>query len=116
MIWFAKRDRALEAFAEAIRPELGALRAPPFASAELRDRILADRAAGARVILPIDRGVPRSMARYMTAAGIVIVAVLALPFYREMTDGARDAQLATQLSYFGGVARAQEPPSGVPRL
>jgi len=51
MMWFAKRDRDLESFAEAIRPELAMLLVPG-ASGDLRDRILADRAAGARVILP----------------------------------------------------------------
>src|SRR4029078_13270904 len=53
MNWLGQRDRALEAFAEAIRPELMDLRTPA-ASAELRERTLADRAAGARVILPVD--------------------------------------------------------------
>jgi len=111
MIWFVKRDRALETFAEAIRPELAALRTPP-PSAELRDRILADRATGARVILPAERTLRRPMAPYLLAAVLVVAAVLALPFYRQTKDDARDAEPTSPLSYLGGggVARAQEPP------
>ena len=115
MIWFSKRDRALKVFAEAIRPELGALRTPP-ASPELRDRILTDRATGARVILPTERAARRPVTRYFLAAVLVIAALLALPLSREMRDETRDAQPAMLLSYFGGVARAEEAPVVEPRV
>ena len=115
MIWFAKRDRSLDAFAEAIRPELNALRAPR-ASSALRDRIIADRAAGVRVILPTGSGARRTMPRYLVAAALVIAALLAFPFYRDSRDVALDDQPATLLSYFGSVARAQEPAPSVPAL
>lgn len=111
MIWFAKR----RAFAEAIRPELEALRTPP-ATAELRDRILNDRAAGVRVILPAERARRRPATRYLIAATFVVAAMLALPIYRTTTDEMRDADSATMFSYFGGVARAQEPPSIVSQI
>src|ERR1041385_3456771 len=115
MMWFVKRDRELRVFAEAIRPELAAVRVPP-ASADLRARILADRAAGARVILPAERAERRPMTRYLIAAAVVAAAVLGLPFYRDVSDETRDAQPISPLAYLGGVARAQQPPPTRPTL
>jgi hypothetical protein len=110
MIWFAKRDRDLAAFAEAIQPELEMLRTPP-ATHELYERIVAGRRAGARVILPVERIPFRSRSRYVIAAVLVIAALLALPVYRLSRDEVRDAGPATQFSYFGGVARAEGAPT-----
>jgi hypothetical protein len=115
MMWFRKDD----AFAEAIRPELSALRTPP-ASPELRERILRDRAVGMRIILPADGGAPRTIARYVIAAVLVVAAVLALPFYHATRNDARnetrDVQPTTMSSFLGGVVGAQEAPSIVPNL
>ena len=115
MTWFARRDRELEIFAEAIRPELEALRTPA-PSAALRDRILSDRAAGARVILPEARELHRSLARYLVAAVGVIIALLVLPVYRAVRRETSDPQLATLFSFFGDVARAEQGPESKPRL
>jgi hypothetical protein len=114
MIWFKKSDRQVAAFAEAIRPELVGLRVPR-PSTELRERILADRAAGARVILPVEREAGVSSIRYLIAAVAVIVALLALPSYRANRDETSAAQPVVLLSLFGGVAHAEQP-RGVPRL
>jgi hypothetical protein len=114
MSWFGKRDRALDAFAEAIQPELAALRTPA-APAELRERILADRAAGGRVILPGGRDSSVSVHRYVIASVAVIAGVLLLPLYRSSREDARDAQAVASLSFFGGVAHAEQP-AGAPRL
>ena len=114
MIWLGRRDRALEAFAEAIQPELAGLRTP-VPSGQLRERILADRAAGARVILPADQGASRLARRYVIAAVAVVAGVLVLPLYRSSRDDARDAQLVSSLSFFGNVAHAEQA-AGAPRL
>jgi hypothetical protein len=113
MIWFAKRDRSLEAYAEAIQPELAGIRTPP-ASAELRDRILADRAAGARVILPAERDTRWIVPRYLIAAVAVVTAVLVLPLSRA-TDATRDAEPVALAGFLGGIARAEQP-SATPKL
>jgi len=108
MTWFSKSKTSLDAFAEAVRPELAQHRTPG-ASAELRDRILADRAAGMRVILPGDRAARHSGVRYLVAAVLVIAALLTLPLYRSARDETRDVEPVTLFSYFGGVALAQVP-------
>jgi hypothetical protein len=114
MNWFGQRDRALEAFAEAIRPELMDLRTPA-ASAELRERTLADRAAGARVILPVEATASGSVRRYVIAAVAVLVGVLVLPLYRSSRNDTRDAQPVASLSFLGNVAHAEQT-SSTPRL
>ena len=114
MRWFTGKDRALEAFAEAIRPELNGIRAPE-PSSELRRRILADRAAGARVILPADASATSRASRYLMAAVAVIVGLLVLPLYRASRDTTPDAMPLVPLSFFGAVAHAEQP-AGVPRL
>lgn len=114
MTWFGKRESAIEAFAEAIRPELRGLERPP-ASTELRERILADRAAGARIILPVEQSRGKFPGRYLIAAVAVIAALLVLPLYRVSRDDAASAQPVALLSFLGGVAHADQP-SGSPRL
>lgn len=116
MIWFTKRDRADAAFAEAIRPELrgGGLKVPP-PSVGLRERILADRAAGARVILPVERENGGFPVRYLIAAVAMIVALLGLPLYRASRDEPTNAQPVAVLSLFGSIAHAEQP-AGSPRL
>lgn len=114
MIGFRRGDRALAAFAEAIRPELADMRTP-LPSAELRERILADRAAGARVILPVERHGKAFPTRYLIAAIAVVVALLGLPSYRASREDTRDAQPMALLSFFGAVAHAEQP-AGRPRL
>jgi hypothetical protein len=112
MIWFAKRQRDDDAFAEAIEPELRALRTPP-ATPELRDRILADRRGGTRVILPVGRVTRRSTSRYVIAAVLVVAAVLTLPIFRGRLGDTADLQPESQFFYFDGVARAAESPAQV---
>ena len=112
MIWFAKRQRDNDAFAEAIEPELRALGTPP-ATPELLDRILADRRAGTRVILPVGRVARRTTSRYVIAAVLVVAAVLTLPIYRGRLGDKSDLQPASQFFYFDGVARAEESPAHV---
>src|SRR6185503_18877729 len=73
MIWSSRRDRA---FVEAIRPELARMTTPA-PSADLRERMLSDRVAGARVILPVERNPAGFPMRYLIAAVAVIVALLA---------------------------------------
>jgi hypothetical protein len=114
MRWFTGKDRALEAFAEAIRPELSGIGAPE-ASSELRRRILADRAAGARVILPAEPSARSRVGRYLVAAVAVVVGLLVLPLYRASRDTTPDAMPLVPLSFFGAVAHAEQP-AGVPRL
>jgi hypothetical protein len=114
MTWFGRRDRALDAFAEAIQPELAGLRTPA-PSAELRERTLADRAAGGRVILPVERDASVSARRYIIASVAVIAGVLLLPLYRSSRETARDAQPVASLSFLGNVAFAEQP-AGAPRL
>jgi hypothetical protein len=114
MIWFDRKDRALDAFAEAIQPELVALRTPG-ASSVLRERILADRAVGGRVILPVERDTSASPHRYIIAAVAVIAGMLVLPLSRPTREDARDAQPVASLSFFGSVAHAEQP-TGAPRL
>ena len=115
MIWFGNRDRALDAFAEAIQPELAALRTPS-PSGQLRDRILADRAAGGRVILPAESSrSPGAVGRYMIAAVAVIAGLLVLPLYRSSREGALDMQPVASISFLGNVAHAEQP-AGAPRL
>src|SRR5690242_17626901 len=108
MMWFAKRRRDDDAFAEAIEPELRALRTPP-ATPEMFDRILADRRTGARIILPVGRAPHRPTSRYVIAAVLVAAALLTLPIYRGRRADTTDVQPASQLFYFDGVARAEEP-------
>lgn len=117
MIWFGggRQDRALDAFAEAIRPELEALRVPS-PTATLRERILADRAAGARVILPEARELGRPVVRYLLAAVGVIIALLVVPMHRAVRREPSDERLATLFSFFGEVARAEQSPESRPRL
>lgn len=113
MRWFRElvgRDRELDVFAEAIRPELQALRTP-LASRELFERIGSDRDAGIRVILPVDHIRRRSMRRYAIAAIVIVAALLALPVYHVERGDAPDTQPAAQFFYLGGIARAQEPRS-----
>lgn len=112
MSWFAKRERNNDAFAEAIEPELRALRTPP-ATRELLDRILADRRAGTRVILPVGPAARRSPSRYVIAAVLVAAAVLTLPIFRGQLGDTSDLQPASQFFYFDGVARAEESPAHV---
>lgn len=112
MIWSARRRRANDAFAEAIEPELRALRTPP-ATPELRDRILADRRAGTRVILPVGRVTRRATSRYVIAAVVVVAAVLTLPLYRGRPGDTLELPPASQFFYFDGVARAEESPAQV---
>jgi len=114
MNWFRTRQRSSEPFAEAIRPELARLSAPT-PSAELRERILADRAAGARVILPVERQVRGFPSSLLIASVAVIVALLSLPVYRASRDDTRNEQPMVLLSLFGGVAHAEQPGSA-PRL
>ena len=114
MIWFGKKDRALEAFAEAIRPELAGLRTPR-ASSALRERMLADRATGARVILPVERAAPLLGRRYLIAAVAVIVGLLVLPLYRASRNDAWDGEPVSPLALIGNVAHAGQP-TGSPRL
>lgn len=114
MMWFIKKDRAHAAIAEAIRPELTGLKGPA-PSPELRERILADRASGARVILPVERDTGRFPVRYLIAAVAVIGALLVLPLYRAGLDEPSTAQPVALLSMFGGVAHAEQP-AGSPRL
>src|ERR1043165_2636334 len=110
MMWFARRYRNNDAFAEAIEPELGALRTPP-ATPELFERILADRRTGARVILPVGRAPRRATSRYVLAAVLVIAALLTLPIYHGRWTDTPDLQPASQFFYFDGVARAEESPA-----
>src|SRR5690348_15205707 len=110
MTWFSKQGSDPNAFAEAIQPELRALRTPP-ATRELFDRIIADRRAGARVILPVGRIAHPAALRYAVAAMIVVGALLALPVYRARQPAMRDVQPASQFFYFGEVARAAESPA-----
>ncbi len=114
MIWFGKRDRNLEAFAEAIRPELRMLPAPR-ATRELYDRIVADRRAGVRVILPAHHAPRPSASRYAIAALRVLAALRALPVYRSSRHDVRDVRPTTGLSYFGAIVRAQQAPAA-PRV
>lgn len=111
MIWSRGRDRA---FAEAIRPELAGITTPS-PSAELRERVLRDRTAGARVILPVERNPAGFPVRYLVAAVAVIVALLALPSRRASRDEAGIAQSVVLNSFFGSVVYAEQPGAG-PRL
>ena len=110
MKWFAKRRRDNVAFAQAIVPELRALRTPT-ATPLLLDRILADRRDGARIILPVGPVAHRSTSRYVIAAVLVAAALLTLPMYRGRRADTLDVQAASQLFYFDGVARAEESPA-----
>src|SRR5690349_21262237 len=110
MMWSFRQNRDADAFAEAIQPELRTLHTPP-ATPELFDRIVADRRAGTRVILPVGRTPHRAALRYAVAAVLVVGALLALPIYRARQPDMRDVQPASQFFYFGGVARAAESPA-----
>jgi hypothetical protein len=111
MRFFPWRRRALDDFAEAIRPELRSVGAPE-PSPELRARILASRAAGARVILP------ESVTRQSTATkriGLVIAVAAAfllvfVPLRRSVTPN-EDAVVARS-TFFGREAFAYTPARG----
>jgi len=105
MIWSSRRDRA---FVEAIRPELARMTTPA-PSADLRERMLSDRVAGARVILPVERNPAGFPMRYLIAAVAVIVALLALPSRRASRDDAGNAQSVVLNSFFGSVVHAEQP-------
>jgi len=114
MSWFPGFGRQLDAFADAIRPELAGFDAPA-PSSDLRDRILRDRAAGARVILPADRAVRSSVLRRVAAAAALVAAALAIPLYRATRDRSPEARPIALFSFIGGVAHAEQP-AGAPRL
>ena len=107
MIWSGKRDRA---FGEAIRPELARMTTPS-PSAALRERILSDRAAGARIILPVERNAGGFPVRYLVAAVAVIVGLVVLPSRRASRDDVGNAQQVVLDSFFGSVVYAEQPGS-----
>jgi hypothetical protein len=98
MMWFRSRKRDLEEWAEAIRPELRDLPVPP-PSDGLLDRIVASRAAGARVILPDGRAMTGNAgARVALATLAAAVLLLALPFLRRSRPGTIGSDITTSSS------------------
>lgn len=105
--WHSLYTRRLQDFADAIRPELREITAPR-AGEELLARIIASRAAGARVILPhADAARPAPLMRYATAAiaAVVIIGIASRIVARD--DRATD--LAAPPSFWFASAAAAQP-------
>ena len=95
----------LRDFAEAIRPELCALGTPEPSEALLQ-RILASRAAGARIILPEAPGPPRPAARRLVAGAIAaVLLLLAVPVLRRASSNPRE--VTSIASFLGSTAFAE---------
>ena len=73
--WTGRHDAALDAFAERVRGELGAMRVPA-AGEELLERVLESRRRGQRVILPVQDRAPRRRGVYSLAAIAAAAAAL----------------------------------------
>ncbi|HVD60785.1 MAG TPA: hypothetical protein VNC11_07935 [Gemmatimonadaceae bacterium] len=101
-IFFWKR-RGLDSFAEAIRPELHGI-ATPEPSPQLLDRILASRAAGARVILPEATAARPVFARYVSVAAVIAAAVLVMIYG---VASSRSDDIVSVSGLFGREAYAQ---------
>jgi hypothetical protein len=94
----------LDSFAEAIRPELQSIPTPE-PSPELLDRIIASRAAGARVILPeVPAESRRVFATYASVAAVIAAAVVVV-VYGVSTSRSEDVVSVSGL--FGREAYAQ---------
>lgn len=103
MTIFFWRRRGLDSFAEAIRPELQSI-ATPQPSPELLDRILASRAAGARVILPEPRVARPVLARYASIGAVIAAAVLIVVYG---VESSRSEDIVSVSGLFGREAYAQ---------
>ena len=109
------RRTALRNFAEAIQPELRAM-VTPEPDPALLQRILASRAAGARIILPEAPEPPRPAARLFTVGAIAaVLLLLVVPVLRRIPANPRDV---TSVSFLlGSAAFAETPqPTGPPEL
>src|SRR5262249_17725551 len=113
-LWPPFRDRSVEDFADAIRPELKELETPK-ARPELFERIAASRNAGARVILPHEASPHRtSLVGYAGAVAAVLVAgVLGSMLLSRGTGGDEPFSAPT---WFVGAAFAQTPADVVPPI
>lgn len=109
--WLRFRDRGVDDFADAIRPELKELETPK-ARGELLDRIIASRNAGARVILPHEAPpVAPWLQRYIGAFAAVIAAVIIGSVLLTRRNG---DEMASARSWFVGAAYAQTPGDAIP--
>jgi hypothetical protein len=109
--WRKLRDRGLDDFADAIRPELREMPAPK-PHDELLARIIASRNAGARVILPHDT--LRETTRPFRYLGTIAAAVVAFLLASTLLDRRpADDDVSSAPSWFTHVAFAQTPPPGV---
>src|SRR5690349_1147158 len=103
MTFFFWKRRGLDSFAEAIRPELQSI-ATPEPPPELLDRILASRAAGARVILPEVTASRPVFARYVGIAAVFAAAVLVVVYG---VASSRSEDIVSVSGLFGREAYAQ---------